>query len=107
MKARNNKTGEIVTNFFMAKEFGTISYLDSSKTLRLAYASDGEWTILGDENDDFSNSFDWQSFRAEAAKNFVTALIPVIDYENTSDEKIARNAIKLSEELVKQLKKEK
>ena len=32
MKARNNKTGEIVTNFFMAKEFGTISYLDSSKT---------------------------------------------------------------------------
>lgn len=104
MKARNNKTGEIVTNFFMAKEFGTISYLDSSKTLRLAYASDGEWTILEDENDDFSNSFDWQSFRAEAAKDFVTALISVIDYENTSDEKIARNAIKLSEELVKQLK---
>ena len=77
MKARNNKTGEIVTNFFMSKEFGTISYLDSSKTLRLAHACDEEWTMLEDENDDFSNSFDWQSFRAEAAKDILSnALIP-------------------------------
>lgn len=71
MKARNNKTGEIVTNFFMSKEFGTISYLDSSKTLRFAYACDSEWTILEDENGDF----DWQSFRAEAAKDILCAII--------------------------------
>lgn len=70
MKARNNKTGEIVTDFEISKEFGTISYLDSSKTLRIAYACDKEWTILDEES-----TFDWQSFRAEAAKDILCAMI--------------------------------
>lgn len=114
MKARNNRTGEIVTNFFMAKEFGTISYLDSSKTLRLAYAFDGEWTILEDENDDFSNSFDWQSFHAEAAKDILCAIISCPIIKNLKDDKgnlipfdkfaATKVAIEYTNELVKQLK---
>ena len=70
MKARNNKTGEIVTDFAISKEFGTISYFDSNKTLRLTTACDNEWTILDEEN-----TFDWQSFRAEATKDILCAII--------------------------------
>lgn len=54
MKAKNNKTGEIVTNFAISKEFGTISYFDSNKTLRLTTACDNEWTIIDEES-----TFDW------------------------------------------------
>jgi hypothetical protein len=70
MKAKNNKTGEIVTNFAISKEFGTISYFDSNKTLRFATACDNEWTIIDEES-----PFDWQSFRAEAAKDILCAII--------------------------------
>ena len=106
MKARNNKTGEIVTNFSMSKEFGTISYLDSNKTLKLANACDGEWTMLEDENDNFSNSFNWQSFRNQAAKDILCAMISSTTYcftESTIDSHTDR-AIRFADNLISKLK---
>ena len=102
MKARNNKTGEIVNNFFMAKEFGTISYLDSSKTLRLAPACDKEWTMLENENDDFSDSFDWQSFRNQAAKDILCAIISQPNLGYYGDE--IENAVIFADKLISKLK---
>lgn len=104
MKAKNNKTGEIVTNFGMSKEFGTISYIDSTNTLRFSTASDAEWTIIEEEI-----SFDWQSFRAEAAKDILCAtlsggtasgMIGIIPEKET----IVKASIEIADELIKQLK---
>ena len=109
MKARNNKTGEIVTNFAISKEFGTISYFDSNKTLRLTTACDNEWTIIDEES-----TFDWQSFRAEAAKDILCAIIASPAINKFKDEKgklidfckekACEISIQYAEELVKQLK---
>lgn len=98
MKAKNNKTGEIVTDFAISKEFGTISYFDSNKTLRLTTACDGEWTILDEEN-----TFDWQSFRAEAAKDILCAMIARGEKAKPI---VVDIAIDGADELIKQLKKE-
>lgn len=46
MKAQNNITGEIVTNFDISKEFGTISYIDNTGVLRFSTPKSGEWTII-------------------------------------------------------------
>lgn len=99
MKAKNNKTGEIVTNFGMSKEFGTISYIDSTNTLRFSTASDAEWTIIEEET-----SFDWQSFRAEAAKDILCSIIQSGYY---GEDRIAHQselAVGYANELCKQLK---
>lgn len=100
MKVKNNKTGEIVTNFGFSKEFGTVSYIDSTNTLRFSTASDAEWTIIEEET-----SFDWQSFRAEAAKDILAGFAakighPIDDYSEQS----CKYAINLADELIKQLK---
>lgn len=102
MKAKNNKTGEIVTNFGMSKEFGTISYIDSTNTLRFSTASDAEWTIIEEET-----FFDWQSFRAEAAKDILCTVLPktkIIDDDfYQSIENTISNSIDVADELIKQL----
>lgn len=106
MKAKNNKTGEIVTNFGISKEFGTISYIDSTNTLRVSTASDGEWTIV--EEDEVS--FDWQSFRAEAAKDILAGMMQHKVLSDSSmklfvpKEQVVSAAIGLADELIKQLK---
>ena len=100
MKARNNKTGEIVTDFAISKEFGTISYFDSNKTLRLTTACDNEWTILDEES-----TFDWQSFRAEASKDILCALISDGSISITNVE--VSESIGLADELIRQLKEKK
>ena len=51
-----------------------------------------------------SDNIDWQSFRAEAAKEFTAALLSVIDWEHTYNENIIKQAIDLADELIKQLK---
>lgn len=105
MKARNNKTGEIVTNFKWSGEWGTASYINSEGLLCISNTNDGEWTII-EESDD--NIFDWETFRRETAKSVMCTLIARDQYfENNTDENIARLSIALSDELIRQLKEEK
>lgn len=102
MKARNNKTGEIVTNFKWSGEWGTASYINSEGLLCISNTNDGEWTII-EESDD--NTFDWETFRRETAKSVMCALIAIDQcFENNTDETIARLSIALSDELIRQLK---
>lgn len=105
MKARNNKTGEIVTNFTWSGEWGTASYINSEGLLCISNTNDGEWTMI-EESDD--NTFDWETFRRETAKSVMCSLITRDKYfENHSDEDIARLSIASSDELIRQLKKKK
>lgn len=101
MKARNKKTGEVVTNFGISKEFGTASYIDSTNTLRVSTVLDGEWEIIDD-----SEPVDWSAFRREAAKEILTGLCANnnLGYFGDSNAALARSAIVLADELVKQLK---
>lgn len=49
MKARNTKTGDVVSNFGISKEFGTVSYIDSKGKVRFSVPLDGEWEIINEE----------------------------------------------------------
>jgi len=101
MKARNNNTGEVVTNFGFSKEFGTVSYIDSKGVLTFNTPNSCEWTIIDEEE----MNFDWQSFRAEAAKDFVEI---ICNHKYNVKEEwypiICKEAIALADELIKQLK---
>lgn len=134
MKAINNATGEIVSHFFYSKEFGTISYLDSKNILRVVDARDGEWTILSYDKDCtfcgcsyritgvekesccdeketiIQDNLDWQSFRAEAAKDILAGMMQHKVLSDSSmtlfvpKEQVVSAAIGLADELIKQLK---
>ena len=100
MKARNKKTGEVVTNFGVSKEWGTASYIDSTNTLRFSTPLDGEWEII-----DESAPIDWDAFRREAAKDILAGFAakighPMSDYSEQS----CKYAIQLADELIKQLR---
>ena len=102
MKARNKKTGEVVTNFGISKEYGTASYIDSTNTLRFSTPLDGEWEII-----DESEPIDLSSFRREAAKDILAGFAakighPMSDYSEQS----CKYAIQLADELIRQLKQE-
>lgn len=104
MKARNKKTGEIVTSFCLSKEWGTASYIDNTNTLRFCTPSDGEWEII-----DESTPIDWDAIRREAAKDILCALVGNKDYLKVIGriEPETMLAIRLADELIKQLKEEK
>lgn len=96
MKARIKKTGEIVNLSSYASL--TLDMCDSwGNPIEL---KPEEIELIQDKTDDF----DWQSFRAEAVKDFTAALLPVIDWEHTYNENIIKQAIDLANELIKQLK---
>lgn len=99
MKARNNKTGEIVTNFGFSKEFGTTSYIDSKGVLTFNTSNSGEWTIIDEEE----NDFDWQSFRAEAAKDILCSMIQG-GYAESRIYSHAALAVKYADSLIAKLK---
>lgn len=105
MKARNKKTGEVVTSFGISKEWGTASYIDSTNTLRFSTPLDGEWEII----DDF-DPVDWSSFRREAAKDILPAMINWRRINGAganiliSKEEATKLAIEYADELIKQLK---
>jgi hypothetical protein len=98
MKARNNNTGEVVTNFGFSKEFGTVSYIDSKGVLTFNTPNSCEWTIIDEEE----MNFDWRSFRAEAAKDVLCAMIP--EQHNIIGPNNVEYAIMIADELIKQLK---
>lgn len=97
MKARNNKTGEVVTDFASSKEFGTVSYIDSHGVLRFGSPCDGEWKII--EGSD--GGFDWVKFRNDTARDVLCSLINGMEYER---QMCVAEAITIADELVKQLK---
>ncbi len=103
MKARNTKTGEIVTSFSISKEWGTASYIDSTNTLRFSTPFDGEWEII-----DESEPVDWSAFRREAAKDFISGMLanvsPAANQWTTPE--IVTAAVEIADELIKQLKQE-
>lgn len=104
MRAKNNKTGEIVTNFNWSKEFGTASYVDGNGSLCVKSLNEGEWTIIDEDND-----FDMDSFRRETAKDIMVAIVQSDSYfaSTSTWEQIARRSILLADELIKQLNERK
>ena len=102
MKARNKKTGEVVTSFGISKEWGVASYIDSANTLRFSTPLDGEWEMIGEDE---SEPVDWSSFRREAAKDAMCQLIGMgrDDGYKYSPGEVATYAIVYADELIRQL----
>lgn len=105
MKARNNKTGEIVTNFNLSYEYGTLSYINSVGNLCIANIVDGEWTII-DESDDKTNDFDWVAFRRNMARDILISLVGsnYRFYTDNSYDGMAISALNITDALIKRLK---
>ena len=103
MKARNMKTGELVTHFGISKEFGTISYVDSKGFLHTSSNRD-EWEIIEETETD--------SIRQQAAIAAMQGILSNADgfeflYKgnetHTIPTGVARLAIACADELIKQL----
>lgn len=112
MKARNTKTGDVVSNFGISKEFGTVSYIDSKGKVRFSVPHDGEWEIVDEEpNTDIYN------VRTQAAIAAMQAILTCNDDEYRQliacayrdDEKhtipngVAQFAVACADSLVKEL----
>ena len=105
MKARNTKTGEIVTHFGYSKEWGTISFVDQSGILRQESYASGTWEIIDD-----GDGVDWDAFRREAAKDIVCAILSA-GAQQTDDndnhfysfEELAKASVEWADTLIKQL----
>lgn len=102
MKAKNTKTGEVVTDFAFSKEFGTVSYIDSHGVLRFGSPRDGEWKII--EGSD--GGFDWVKWRNDAARDILCALINGNDgyHGDGENQTFVAQAVNIADELVKQLR---
>lgn len=103
MKAKNLKTGEVVTDFAVSKEFGTVSYIDSHGVLRFGNPCDGEWKIIIEGS---NGGFDWVRYRNDAAKEVLCSLLNGNEghhgvYEN---QVFVAEAVNIANELVKRLK---
>ena len=103
MKARNTKTGEVVTHFGISKEFGTISYVDSKGYLHTSSNRD-EWEIIEETETD--------SIRQQAAIAAMQGILSNADWfeflykeneKHTIPTGVARLAIACADELIKQL----
>ena len=103
MKAKNMKTGEVVTHFGISKEFGTISYVDSKGFLHTSSNRD-EWEIIEDTCTD--------NLRQQAAIAAMQGILSNVDgFEFVYKENeyhtipigVARLAIACADELIKQL----
>lgn len=103
MKAKNLKTGEVVTDFVVSKEFGTVSYIDSHGVLRFGNPCDGEWKIIIEGSD---SGFDWAKYRNDATRDVLCALLNGNDgYHGDGENQVfVAQAVNIADELVKQLK---
>lgn len=102
MKARNNKTGEVVTDFAFSKESGMVTYIDSHNVLRVGCPCDGEWQIIVEVSD---SGFDWVKYRNDAARDILCALLNG-NYHGYENQTFVRQAVMIADKLVKQLKTE-
>lgn len=103
MKARNTKTGEIVTHFGYSKEWGTVSFVDQSGILRHANYESGTWEIIDD-----GDGVDWDAFRREAAKDILCAILRSNQTDDNDKpfrtfEDLAKCSVACADELIKQL----
>jgi hypothetical protein len=97
MKARIKKTGEIVN----LASYATIALDMCDSWGNPIEMKPEEIELIQDK----ANDFDWQSFRAEAAKDFVEIICN--HRYNVTEERhpdICKEAIALADELIKQLK---
>lgn len=107
MKARNKKTGEVVTSFSISQKYGTASYIDSTNVLHFSTPLDGEWEII-----DESESVDWDAFRREAAKDILCSVVANperighVEYgrKDYRQSEYVRFAIDCADELIRLLK---
>ena len=121
MKARNRKTGEIVTIVAYSGRVDRndildyVYYVDSNGK---EHTEDGRglnlyWDFETEiENPSINKTIvDWSSFRREAAKDILPALIDkasdVYDLESLAKDVWCHQAIEWADELIKQLKDEK
>lgn len=113
MKARNTKTGEVVTHFGLAEELGTISYVDSIGTisyvdskgiLRITNTHYDEWEIIEETETD--------SIRQQAAIAAMQGILSNADgfeflykenEKHTIPTGVARLAIACADELIRRL----
>ena len=94
MKARIKKTGEIVN----LASYATIT-LDVCDSLGNPIEMKPEEIEL---IQDKTNNFDWQSFRNQAAKDILCAIIP--RYEGSIDGNVVEYAMFITDELISKLK---
>lgn len=111
MKYRIRKTNEIVD----VVGYSACTHTRYSSTDYVCYIDSKGNEIIGRGlnliwdfepiNEESDNDFDWQSFRAKAAKDILCAIIenPNIGYYGYSDEAQIKSAIQYADELVKQL----
>ena len=103
MKAKNIKTGEVVTHFGISKKFGTISYVDSKGFLHTS-SNHNEWEIIEDTDTD--------NLRHQAAIAAMQGILSNQDgfeflykenERHTIPIGVARLAVACADELIKQL----
>ena len=102
MKARIKGTNTIVE----CTDTGTL--INENKGIECRHSNGAIEVIPGDCLVELENEFDWQSFRAEAAKDILCAVLPrleIIDGDfQQSIENAINNSINVADELIKQLK---
>jgi hypothetical protein len=102
MKARNNTTGEIVTNFQLSRSGESCSYVKENGTLVIENIVEGKWTAIDDQEND---TFDWELFRRNVAKDIMVGLVSNLEYYSTTTRHdTAVTSVKLADELINQLK---
>ena len=97
MKARIKGTNEIVE----CLEIGL--WGDKSKGIRCKYSNGSYEVIPGDSLIEIEDTFDWQSFRNQAAKDILCAMLGNKRNTDFCPDKIGFS-IKYADELIKQLK---
>ena len=98
MKARIKGKNEIV------ECLGIDMICDTIKGIECVHSNGGGEIIPGDCLIELENDFDWQSFRAEAAKDILCAMIQSGYYGEDRIVHHSELAVKYIDELIKQLK---
>lgn len=96
MKARIKGTNIIVE----CLDTGTL--INENKGIECKHSNGAIEVIPGDCLVELEDTFDWQSFRAEAAKDILCAMVP--DAHNIIGTGNVEYAIMIADELIKQLK---
>ena len=103
MKARNMKTGEVVTHFGISKEFGTVSYVDSKGFLHTSSNRD-EWEIIeGTETDSIRQQASIAAMQGILGNDNGFEFLYKENERHTIPIGVARLAIACADELIKQL----
>ena len=103
MKARNSKTGEVVTQFGISKEFGTISYVDSKGVLRICSPHDGEWEIIEEPISTLREQVAIAAMQGILSNADGFEFLYKENEQHTIPTGVARLAIACADELIKQL----